>query len=324
MELLFISLDEEYVNIIEAALGAGISGGIDISVISDAQYLAEYAKSDHKVDLLIVDEKCLDYTEKIIAENKVVVIEKNEISEGYVYKYGGAQAVLRGIPEGFIKSGGLNESKLIKVATVTGGSGKTTTAIGVANALFGIGRKVLYMSAENIQNFAWLIDESKYLPEDIVKTFTRPARLSADQILMAAEKNGFDYIPEIRGILSSWQISLDMILNIAKEICKKKIYDYVVLEMPREVTTRDDFSAHANESVVITMTQDSYSKEKTQRFIELMGYDTKDCVLVCGKYRETGTVLGESIGNCLICERIKYDDNGAYRNAFVKTAFAIS
>lgn len=325
MELLFISLDEEYTNIIEGALAVRISEGINISVISDLNYLKEYSKSDHKVDLLIVDEKCLEYTERIIAANRVVVIEQNEISEGCVYKYGGAQAVLRGLPDGFIKSDGLNESKLIKVATVTGGSGKTTTALGVANALFSIGRKVLYMNAENVQNFSWLLDDSIYLSEDVIKMMTRPANVAADQILNSVVNNGFDYLPEIKGILSAWQISLDMILNIAKEICKKKIYDYVVLEMPREATSRDNFGVHVNESVVLTMTQDGYSKEKTKRFIELMGYETKNCFLVCGKYHGTAEeTFDEKIGGCIICERINYDESGNYKNAFVRTAFAIS
>ena len=325
MELLFISLDEEYTNIIEGALAVGISEGISISVISDIKYLTEYSKSDHKVDLLIVDEKCLGYTERIITDNKIVVIEQNEVNEGCVYKYGGAQAVLRGLPDGFIKSDGLNESKLIKVATVTGGSGKTTTALGVANALFGIGRKVLYMSAENVQNFSWLIDDSISLSEEVVKMMTRPPRVSAEQILNAVEHNGFDYVPEISGILSSWQITTEMILNIAKEICKKKVYDYVVLEMPREVTTRDSFSAHANESVILKMTQDSYSKEKTKRFIKLMGYEAKNCVLVCGKYQGVAEEINdERIAGCIVCERIKYIEDGNYRNSFVRTALAIS
>ncbi len=325
MKLLLISLDEEYVNIIEGAMAGGLSGKVDISIISDMKFLSEFANYDYKVNLLIVDEKCVEYTGKIKADTRLIITERNDNTEGFIYKYGGGQAVLRSIPIEYIRSDGLNDSKLIKVTGITGGSGKTTTAIGVAKVLYEMGRKVLYINSENIQNFSYLIDEEKTLPDEVIRVLTKPATVSADYILRAVEKNGFDYVPEMRGVLSSWQITVDIMLDIAGEICKRKIYDYVIFEMPDEVTTKDAFRIHPGENAIVTLLQDKYSVKKTERFIEAMGYTPESCFLVCGKYRaDEEDALGETVENCTVCEKVAYDTTGQYKDCFVRTATAVS
>lgn len=327
MELLFISLDEEYVGIIEGALVTGLSRRMKISVISDIRFLTEYSNSEHKVSILIIDEKCLGYAEKIKADKTFVITEKNDASDTTIYKYGGAQAVMRAIPLEFIRNDGskLKETKIIKVLSPCGGSGKTTTAVGVSRALFEMGRKVLYINTENIQNFSFVIQEEKRLSEDIIRLLTRSVSVSCDYLLSSLENKGFDYVPQIDGLLSSWQISLDVLLDIAYGIRDKNIYDYIVVEMPKEIMPKESFMVHENENVIVTVLQDEYSCLKTKSLISNMGYKSSNCVLVCNKYDENeNKAFEQEIENCPVCEYIKTDKTKQFTDCFVRTATAVS
>ncbi len=327
MELLLISLDEEYVNLVEGTLASSISSKVNISIISDIKYLAEYSKHESATGILIVDEMCIDYIEKIRANKRLIITEKNDSREGIVYKYGGAQALLRALPMEYIRrrdGGGLQETKIIKIASATGGSGKTTTALGVARAFFEMGRKALYLNAENIQDFGYLLCNKDNLKDEVVRVMTKPAAVSADYVLSAVVNEGFDYLPPVRGLLSSWQISVNTILDIAKEIAGRKLYDYIILELPRDTVAREAFKIHDNEIMLLTVLQDAYSFEKTVKLISVMGYEENNCVIVCNMFKNTEEITFErEISGCSVCDLINYDRTKSDVKRYITTATAV-
>ncbi len=327
MELLLISLDEEYVNLVEGTLARSLSSKVNISVISDIKYLSEYCKHEVATGVLIVDEKCISYIEKIRANKVLIITEKNDSREDSVYKYGGAQALLRAIPLEYIRKGGdgsLKETKIIKVATATGGSGKTTTAIGVARAFFEMGRKVLYINSENIQDFPYLLCNKEHLKDEVIRVMTKPAAVSADYVLNAVVNEGFDYLPAVSGMLSSWQITVNTLLDIAKEIAGRKLYDYIVVELPKDVVDRDAFKIHDNEMMILTALQDNYSFMKTSGFISIMGYREENCVVVCNMVRNNEEIsFGREIEGCSVCDFVNYDRMRSDVKRYITTATAV-
>ena len=155
-KILLISLDREYTEKVEGKISFLLNEYSKLEIIDSREYLTEYLQSDHpKIDVLIADESVYVDAIKVQPADKSYRLVEGDREADSVSKYEADEGIVNVIGKEFLKTGERVEetTHVINVVSVDGGSGKTKAALGITAQLAAQGYRVLYMDAENVQNF---------------------------------------------------------------------------------------------------------------------------------------------------------------------------
>lgn len=288
--VLLISTDEEYNRNIEEQLASELGEHVQLEMITDRAYLEEYLKSPHKVDTLLTEEKLMpEITAAIAARAAFLLTEETGTGNQEISKYGGAQALIRALDPALLRNNGgieSRETKIIDICSVAGGSGKTSTALGVAARLASMGRKVLYISTESFQNFNSFLNTDSCMSDNLLKCMATHSNQLAETAVSEIMHGKFDYIPQIGMITSVYQVDEQSMLEMAEAIRQVRVYDYILIEHPEDITKYTYIALMKSERLIITTLQDKASYEKLKRLYSFTGSSIGECVIVCGKYHQ--------------------------------------
>ena len=133
--ILVVSSDIEYVTSIECILATELDYKYNLEVITDKDYLEEYLEEAHKIEVLIIEDNMMSAFSDAQIVGRAIIISDGESQENVINKLDGAEAILRNLGARYLKATsqmGNITSKVIDVVSVSGGSGKTITALGIA------------------------------------------------------------------------------------------------------------------------------------------------------------------------------------------------
>lgn len=302
--VLLVSSDQEYNMNIEEQLAASLGDNVQLELITDSAYLSEYLQKPHKVDVLIEEEHFVAETAGAVMAGMTFQLTEETGTEGnHISKYGGTQAIVRMMDQSFLKEDGTSysrETKLIDICSVSGGSGKTVTALGVAKRLGEMGRKVLYICSCSFQDFYSLLpceageEQHPYMSQVLLRAMTDRPQAAADAALAEIVHGVFDYVPQVEKLPSAYQIKDVSYYAIADEIRNRQIYDYILMEYDNRLTGELMARLMQGERLLITSLQSRGAVQRLERFASLIGTNAQG-IVVCGRYiQEHSDYLGSS------------------------------
>ena len=163
--ILLVCSDEEYVASVEGYLAKSILKSYRLEFITDLKYLSKYLEAPHKIEVLIVEDKLVPLFAQNQALGKVFVItESDKIGANLISKYLGAQGIVKLLGPTYMTSEAGGEplrTRLHDVVALNNPSFKTLTALALSAQLANYGKKVLYLSADNMQSFNSLLSDGR-------------------------------------------------------------------------------------------------------------------------------------------------------------------
>jgi|GEM_PF-5132398 len=284
--ILIVTDDEEYANLIEGELAFSVKNDILINIITDKNYFIEYTKEYISVDVLIIEEHIKSSVYNVHVNDKTIVLGEDG-RNGCINKYDGVEFILTELGREYISDGdkiqNINKTKIICTMSACGGCGKTFNTLSLCDKLANEEKKVLYVDAENVQNFDELLDE-----KDIKKAENKLAiELSVGNFENSESIFGhgrFDYLPQFSGALSMYQLSISNIFDFVSRISLMHIYDYIVVEL--ESGFRDNFNMFLNMAsfIVLYSLQSKIGATRAEKMLVIISEYDAEKFIVCGRY----------------------------------------
>ncbi len=312
--ILLVSSDEEYVTSVEGSLSRSISKSFRLEFITDPEYLKKYFGVPHKIDVLIIEEKLLsEVTSNQTVGKTFVITESDRVGANLISKYLGAQGIIMLLGAQYMtrEAGGEQiGTQIHDVIALSDPAFKTVTAIALSTQLSNFGKKVLYLSAENMQSVSpFTSDEGKGSVSNETQALAVTSIINGDirglDTLIA--KGKFDYIPPFAHFLSSYGMSAATIFSLAEAIRKLEIYDEIVIEHPFGFGADSVSRLEKSKSIVIISGQDKSACDRLGMLFDNTREVADNCVLVCYPYEQTEPdyLGGFDTDRDIICERIE-------------------
>ena len=235
LRIRIISPDIEYINKIVGKLASRIKSEIQLEYITDEKCFVESRNNPKRVNVEFIDEAFLARIPgKAVADNTFVISENANNGEA-VNKLEGSEAILRVLGEGVLKTNkSRRQCQIVAVSSPYGGSGKTTVALAIAARLSQLHRRVLYIDAENAQNYYEKLDEKEYMREyaskELAASIVNLTTSSYENIKKHIAHGLFDYMPPFEKYLFHYHLTPNMLNDLAKTMAVKKEYDYIIVE----------------------------------------------------------------------------------------------
>ena len=312
--IVFVCFDEEYISTIEYKFAQLVGQKADIEFISDIGIFTEFIGSPRKVDIMILPAGLNIQIPDFYGNTKIYYMTDTETdmeAPQYIYKYYSVKTIVDKMDSEFLIDDAATDSKgtkVIGVFSVSGGCGKTITALSLAYNLRKKGNKVCYISTVTHQDFRYYL-ESNYV---LSSTFCYQCSINIKNALKTVpdeiKNEFFDYLPPFKNLPVSYQIKFDSYVQIIDLLKRKNTYDYIVVELSSELQPQKlAFFKSCYRCVFIT-TQDKASVKKLETFLSSMLDFNKNIVLLCNRYNKShNDYLSDSplLGNCEFCEYIE-------------------
>ena len=322
--LVFIDLDEVYLTALERKFAIELGEFTDISIITDMCYFSEYFSIPREIDILAINEQLYDpqlcnhnigmtnILTEIPVENNQENIQKNI---NYIYKYTSVQEIFTQISSNEIirnmKVNALaNNSKIILLNSPIGDIGTTSIGLAMATIIKNMGYKVLFVSAENLQSFAYLLGNNIYLSNEVLEKFEKQ-ELTYDDIKQDIIQDIVDYLPPFSSSLCSLNIKEEKYFDLIKNIKLSGEYNYIFIDTSSNFSKDIDKFINEVDKVIVMTNQYRSSCYKLGVFMSSINNVGMDkLLLICNKYNENkDNSLINYNGMFYISDYIYYDEN---------------
>lgn len=318
MQLVLAASSEDYLMQLQTLL-LEQCGQLNLEIISDYSYLESYFQEDRKPDLLLISEGYYNRMRKngtlgaagrLPATRVFLLSKEGTRPEGLPYGVrvprdcaAHLPALVRQLYATKPKPEAARlATRLITVHSPLGRSGKTTVAMGLAYTLAEKGAKTLFLSMDRLQSCNWLLGESRYLPDDHLRTFTPDNAGIADDLESLVRRHGFYYIPPFSSPGLSLRIPKETYLHMATKLVEAHAYDCIVMDASCEFSSTVCKLMQASHNNVVIALQDANSSYKLNRMLVCLEdpFQEKFSYL-CNLYRENvedsrSTLMKKTIG----------------------------
>ena len=301
-KILLISLDREYTDKIEGKIPFLLNEYSKLEIIDSVECLTEYLKLEHqKIDVLIADESVYADVFRIQPSDRSYRLVEDGTAAGYsVSKYDADEGIINAIGKEFLKNTEQVDetTHVINVVSCDGGSGKSAAALGIAAQLSSLGSRVLYMDAEEVQNFGEFLlakEENKWAKDTMSLAFMDPLA-NSNALNEHIQRGAFDYVPAFKAPLFAYNIDLKSYYDMADNLASTRQYEYIVIEHGSSLTK--DLAMFLGKSSTIVMCTDAGvgAANRIDRFMDnLIDFKGQCMLLLCCDEKCESTLASDPI-----------------------------
>lgn len=270
---------------------------VTIEVIDDEAYFRELFSRPQSVDILVVSEALYDLSlKKHDIAHAFVMMEQNEtgstsdLSVNRLFKYSSVKEVYNEIVGKSADSLNIEESKaetrIIMIYSASGGSGKTTVAMGISASLSKSYKKVLYINASHMQTFHYMMN-NKVAVND-TEVYTELMRQDGDlyhRIKQAIRQESFYYLPPFRTSLLSLGLSYSVFYAIAESARRSGDYDFIIIDVDTVFDEENAALMSLADKVILVCEQSRASVCATNELVaNINGIRNDKYIFVCNKF----------------------------------------
>jgi cellulose biosynthesis protein BcsQ len=179
----------------------------------------------------------------------------------------------------------LRDPKVVLFCSASGGSGKTTLAVGAAACLAAEGKKVIYIDAEERNTFQMYLADKCYVSNSAYKVLSSGENLNLYAVQDYLRAEVFDYLPPFRASLRTVGVPFSAYASLIELVRASGGYDYLIVDSDVVPDGECGGLIGIADRVCITLTQDAHSVFKTE--VMMNSIDTEDPEkyrFVCNKY----------------------------------------
>lgn len=242
IKVILADLDEKYLAPIEMKFLEELDDEIELEIITQESYFDEYFSQPRSADILVVDEELYSTSlQRHNISNLFVLAE--HVEEGgtedlmttRLFKYTSIKEIYNQIiaasaSELSSKSAKTKETRVILFTSASGGTGKTTLALGVAACLAKSFKKVLYINIEGINSFQYMLSNRVAVPSSVYPEFKKLNSDLYTRIRHVIRNEKFDYLPPFGAALSALGIQYGMYKELIQSAKLSKEYDAIIVD----------------------------------------------------------------------------------------------
>lgn len=295
--MIIADTDESYIVPLQLKFAKDYSDVIDIEIITDKEYYEELFEKPQKADILIVSDELYDVSiQRHNIINIFVMMEQYEEEETgdlkvvKLFKYTSIKEIFNEI---IGKCEGLHsqaekkkECQIILVDSASGGTGKTTVALGISACLTKSYKRVLYINAGRLQTFQRVL--SNQMPISAVNVYEKlsnPSESIYEDIKHVIRREQFSYLPPFKAAIISLGLPYSVYEKIATAAKKSNDYDFIVIDAD---TTFDNDKAqllNVADKVLIITDQSEASVFATNILISnINGINSEKYFFICNDF----------------------------------------
>lgn len=271
---------------------------VDIEIITDANYFDTVFSTPQRADILIVSEEL--YSQAMQRHNISHIFVMNEqyeedqtadLNVNHIFKYTSIKEIFNEI---IGKSADVlkldksvkQETQVVLFYSASGGTGKTTAAMGVSASLTKNYKRVLYINAARLQVFQHMLENhSAITAADVYAKLTAANDGIYSEIKHVVRKEIFSYLPPFKAALMSLGLNYSVFEKIIASAKKSGEYDFIVVDA--DITFDEDKAALLNiaDKVVVITKQSMASVLATNILVSnINGANADKYVFVCNDF----------------------------------------
>lgn len=294
-KITFVCFDEAYVGTIEYKLAEILNDKADLEFITNEAYLIEFLHNDRQTDILLMPKKYENLLNeqfknvKIIwlTEDKELSASGNNYGEEYMYLYTSVRSMIDQMDANFLKeisTGTKNGTQIVSIFSVSGGCGKTMAALGITYALAKEGNKVLYVSTESMQDYKFYKQDVKEITSDFGYQCAVDMEMAKRCVLNEIEHGDIDYLRPFSVLPMSYQVGVDKYFELINGIIESNIYDYIVVELSKEIEPKKITFMQKGHRTVLVTRQGEYEVLRLADFINNITKFSAMPLIVCNRF----------------------------------------
>ena len=311
--IIIADTDSSYVVPLQAKFVYEFFNKITIEVIDSKTYFEELFSTPQSVDVLIVSENLYDLSlKKHDIAHVFVMTELNEagntadISVNRLFKYSSVKEVYNEIVGKSADSLNLVETKaetqVVMFYSASGGTGKTTVAMGVSASLTNSYKKVLYINASHMHTFQHMMTNKVAVSDTDV--YTELMRQDIDiyqKIKHVIRQENFFYLPPFRTSLLSLGLPYSVYHAIADSARRSGDYDYIIVDADTVFDEQNAALMSLADRVILVCDQSRASVCATNELVtNINGIRNDKYVFVCNRFDKDND-------NAMVSKELKMD-----------------
>ena len=321
---------------------------VDIEIITELGYYEQFFNIPQKVDILIVSEKLYSQSMQLHNISHIFVMneqyEEEQIADlnvNHIFKYTSIKEIFNEIIGKSadvlkIEKNEKKETQVVMIYSASGGTGKTTVALGVSAALTKNYKRVLYINAERLQTFQHMLENrSSITTMDIYAKLVVAEGDIYSEIKHVIRKELFSYIPPFKAALMSLGLRYNVFEKLILSAKKSGDYDFIIVDA--DITFDEDKASLFNlsDKVVFIVNQTFSSVFATNVLVtNINGTNSEKYIFICNNFNKeddnalisSNLSLGFSVNDYIehfrYYEKMKIDDFSK-ENSIQKTAFLL-
>ena len=315
--------DENYLSPLEIKFLEELNDKIELEIITDSDYFNEHFSTPQNAEILVVSEDL--YTNELNKQSisKIYVLTES-LDEGgtealdvkKIFKYTNTKEIYNQIMATSsitAKSKKEKETTVVLVYSAAGGTGKTTIALGISEALAKGFNKVLYIDAERINTFQYNLVNRAAMPNSVIPEFSNMSGNLFGRINHVIRTEGFDYLPPFNMALASCGLDVSIYTEIIKTAKTTKKYDVIVVDTDSVFDKEKAELITLADKVLIITGQDKNSVAATSILLKNISCnDTTKYHFICNNFQEdkANSISSTEIAhNLMINEYVKHIDD---------------
>lgn len=273
---------------------------VDLDIITDEGYFDTLFSSPQKADILIISE---DLYSLAIRKHNIshifLMTEQYEedstadLNVNRIFKYTSIKEIFNEIAGKSAdvfqnKKSIAQEPQVVLVYSASGGTGKTTIAMGVSASLTKNYKRVLYINAARLQVFQHMLDNSSAITTaDAYAKLAAPTDTIYQEIRHVIRKEIFSYLPPFKAALMSLGLQYSVFEKLIRSAKKSGDFDYIIIDAD---TTFDEDKAELiglADKVLIITDQGRSSVVATNLLVSnVNGMSGEKYIFVCNNFQK--------------------------------------
>ena len=273
---------------------------IDLEIVTDEGYFEALFSSPQKADILIISEDLYSLSiRKHNISHIFLMTEQYEedstadLNVNRIFKYTSIKEIFNEIAGKSAdvfqnKKSIAQETQVVLVFSASGGTGKTTIAMGVSASLTKNYKRVLYLNAARLQVFQHMLDNSSAITtSDVYAKLADPTDSIYQEIKHVIRKEIFTYLPPFKAALMSLGVQYSVFEKIVRSAKKSGDFDYIIIDAD---TTFDEDKADLiglADKVLIITDQARSSVVATNLLVSnVNGMSGEKYIFVCNNFQK--------------------------------------
>ncbi len=320
--IILADTDEKFLTPLELKFLEELDDDAELEIITDKDFFNEYFSTPKTASVLVVSEEL--YSGELQKHNigGIFVLTENteedntdDLGINKIYKYTSTKEIFKQVTALSPIKGDLSKEKetvVVLVYSASGGTGKTTIAMGISEALAKGFNKVLYVNAERINSFQHHLSNTATIPNSTVSEFSNTSGNLFTRVSHVIRNEGFDYLPPFSMSLVSIGLDFSVYAEFVKAAKATKQYDVIVVDTD---TTFDkdkaDLITIANKALIV-LEQTNNSVWATDALLKNISCnDSEKYYFICNNFSEkepNALILEPDSQNFIVNEYVRHFD----------------
>ncbi len=273
---------------------------VELEIITDKEYYEALFSTPQRADILIASEEL--YSQAIQRHNISHIFVMNEqyeeeqtadLNVNHIFKYTSIKEIFNeiiGKSADVLKNekGSKQETQVVLFYSASGGTGKTTVAMGVSASLTQNYKRVLYINAARLQVFQHMLENySSITVADVYAKLAVATDNIYSDIKHVIRKELFSYLPPFKVSLMSLGLNYSVFAKIIASAKRSGEYDFIVVDA--DITFDEDKATLINlaDKVVVVTNQSLASVLATNILVSnINGAGADKYIFICNDFEK--------------------------------------